>query len=123
VILMGLAGVLMFFFSRQLISLFTPDQEVIALGSIGIKIMALSEPFFALSIVITGILRGAGDSKWPFYITAIGMWGVRLIAVYALCYPLGLGIYGAWIAMVLDLAVRGLLSLWRLRSKVWLDAW
>jgi len=121
--LMGLAGVLMIIFSRPLIGFFTPDPEVLALGSKGLKIMALSEPFFAVATVVAGVLRAAGDSKWPFYVTAIGMWGVRLFILYLMCYPLGWGVYGAWIAMVIDLAVRGVISWWRFKQEKWLDLW
>jgi putative MATE family efflux protein len=123
ILLMGLAGLLMFVFSRPLVGFFTPDQEVLALGSKGLKIMAVSEPFFAMSVVVAGVLRGAGDSKWPFYITAMGMWGVRLLSLYLLCYTLGLGVYGAWIAMVLDIGTRGIISWWRYKQGNWLKSW
>ena len=89
--LMGAAGVLLFLFSRSLISIFTPDMEVIALGAIGLRIMAFSEPFFGLATAASGIFRGAGDARSAFLITFLGMWGVRLVLLYILCYPLGPG--------------------------------
>lgn len=121
--IMAFAGQLMFVFSKNLMMLFTPDPQVIALGSIGLKIMAFSEPFFAMAIVISGALRGAGDTRRPFYYTASGMWGVRVGTVILLCYILKIGVYGAWIGMILDLMVRGLLSLGRFRGGHWLEAW
>lgn len=119
---MAFAGLMMFLFSRQLMMIFTPDPQVIALGAIGLKIMAFSEPFFALAIVISGVLRGAGDTKRPFYYTSIGMWGVRVGTVILLCYVLEIGVYGAWVGMILDLMVRGILSLRRFLGGQWMGA-
>jgi putative MATE family efflux protein len=118
---MAFAGLMMFLFSRQLMMIFTPDPQVIALGAIGLKIMAFSEPFFALAIVISGVLRGAGDTKRPFYYTSMGMWGVRVGTVILLCYVLKIGVYGAWVGMILDLMVRGLLSLRRFLGGQWME--
>lgn len=122
-LMMGGAGVLLFFFSKPLISIFTPDLEVIALGMIGLKIMAFSEPFFGLATAASGIFRGAGDARAAFYITFIGMWGVRMILLYALCYPVGLGVFGAWYAMVADMVVRGALSYYLFRKNRWQHLW
>jgi len=121
VVSMAFAGLMMFLFSRQLMMLFTPDPQVIALGAVGLKIMAFSEPFFALAIVISGVLRGAGDTKRPFYYTSIGMWGVRVGTVILLCYVLEIGVYGAWVGMILDLMVRGILSLRRILGGQWME--
>lgn len=118
---MAFAGLMMFLFSRQLMMIFTPDPQVIALGAVGLKIMAFSEPFFALAIVISGVLRGAGDTKRPFYYTSMGMWGVRVGTVILLCYVLKIGVYGAWVGMILDLMVRGLLCLRRYLSGQWIE--
>lgn len=85
--------------------------------------MAFAQPFFALSIVGTGVMRGAGDAKWPFYISFICMWGIRLGLAYTLAYVVGLGLTGIWLGMITDLILRGLLSLFRVNSKKWLDIW
>lgn len=122
-VLMTVAGALMFIFARGLMSIFTGEAAVLDLGAGVLRIEALAEPFFALSMVIPGVLRGAGDTKWPFYISVIGMWGVRLISAYILAYPLGLGLTGAWIGMVLDLVVRGILSVIRFAAGKWKNAW
>ena len=111
VIFMTLMGFVLYFFSRQLITIFTPDAEVIELGGRVLQIEALAQPCFALAMVISGVLRGAGDTKWPFYISAVGMWGIRLGIAYVLAYPCGLGLLGAWCGMVADVVVRGVLSL------------
>jgi Na+-driven multidrug efflux pump len=113
----------MYIFSRQLMAFFSPDLAVIALGSRVLRIEAFAEPFFALSIVISGILRGAGDTKWPFINSLIGMWVVRLIPASILILGFGFGLEAAWGCMVADLVVRGLLNYRRYHKGTWIDAW
>jgi putative MATE family efflux protein len=123
IMLMSGTGVLMFIFSRQLMGFFTPDMAVIALGSKVLRIEAFAQPFFAMSIVIGGILRGGGDTKWPFINSLIGMWLVRLVPASILILGFGIGLEAAWGCMVADLVVRGLLNYRRYRMGTYLDAW
>ena len=105
----GVGGLLLFCFARPLSGVFTPDPQVMALAADMLRIVAISEPFFGLSIVLSGVLRGTGDSRSPFFIVLLGMWGVRILMAPALLYAAGLGLSAVWIAMVADLTVRGIL--------------
>ncbi len=120
ILIMTFAGVLLYLFSVNLMSLFTSDPEVIALGADVLKIVAFAQPFFAMSIAISGSLRGAGDTKAPFIITLITMWGVRIVFSFILVSSLGL--IGVWLAMALELGVRGLFFLYRLYSNKWIKS-
>lgn len=113
-------GILLFAFAPQLIALFTPDSEVIALGAKVLRIEAFAQPLFAASIVATGALRGAGDSKVPFYINLVSMWGVRITASILLAPRVGL--IGVWLAMCAELCVRGIIFLYRLKKGKWMMA-
>ena len=64
--IMTVGGLLLFLLADPLIRLFTPDEEAILLGAQVLRIVAFAEPFFAMSIVVTGVLRGAGDTRAPF---------------------------------------------------------
>jgi putative MATE family efflux protein len=123
IMLMSATGAIMFIFSRQLMSFFTSDVAVITLGSRVLRIEAFAEPFFAMSIVGSGILRGAGDTKWPFINSLIGMWIVRLIPATILIYFFNFGLEAAWLCMVADLVVRGLLNFYRYKRGNWVDVW
>lgn len=123
IMLMSGMGVMMFIFSANLMSFFTHDSAVIALGSRVLRIEAFAQPFFAMSIVVGGILRGAGDTKWPFYYSLIGMWLVRLIPASILILGFGFGLEAAWGCMVADLLVRGSLNYYRYKKGLWVDAW
>ncbi len=118
-IMMSLMGVVMFILADQLIALFTPDPMVRQIGASLIRIVAFEQPFSALSIIVSGALRGAGDTTTPFYIALGSMWGVRIVLAYVLGTVMGLGVQGIWIAMLSDLAVRGLLLLYRFLKGNW----
>ena len=117
--IMTLGGVILFVFAPQLISIFSSDPEVIELGIKVLRIVAFAEPLFGAAIVVTGALRGAGDSKAPFFICLATMWGVRI--VLALILVSSLGLIGVWIAMAVELCARGIIFMIRLYSKKWLN--
>lgn len=120
VVFMSLMGVFLFFGSELLVSLFIDNPEVIALGGRVLKIEAFAQPCFALSMVVFGVLRGAGDTRWPFFISLVGMWIIRLPLAYGLIHLTALGLAGAWIGMASDIGARGILAAIRLRSGKWL---
>lgn len=87
-----------------------------------LKIVAISMPSLAIVMVLTGALRGAGDTVWPLVFTAVGFLVIRipLAAYFAFetfqipvigfeVHGLGLGVHGAWIALVVDLLIRSLM--------------
>lgn len=113
-------GLLMFLFAEPLIGMFTPDADVMRLGASVLCIEAFAEPLFAASIVASGAFSGAGDTKWSFAANLLSMWGIRLPIALLLIGSLGLT--GMWIAMACELSIKGLVFLWRLRSKKWLDS-
>ncbi len=123
IMLMSATGLLMFIFAKELMGFFTPDQAVIVLGARVLRIEAFAQPFFAMSIVISGILRGAGDTKWPFINSLIGMWIVRILPATILILVFDFGLEAAWSCMVADLVVRGLLNYRRYRKGTWIDTW
>ena len=113
-------GLLMFLFAEPLIGMFTPDADVMRLGASVLRIEAFTEPLFAASIVASGAFSGAGDTKWSFAANLLSMWGIRLPIALLLIGSLGLT--GMWIAMACELSIKGLVFLWRLRSKKWLES-
>ncbi len=123
IILMSTAGLFMFIFAPQLMRFFTRDTQVITLGARVLRIEAFAQPFFALSIVIGGILRGAGDTKWPFINSLIGMWVIRILPASILVLVFNFGLEAAWSCMVADLVVRGLLNYYRYHKREWVTAW
>jgi Na+-driven multidrug efflux pump len=116
-ILMSLMGVVFFLFPEQIMSIFISDPAVIRLGVWPLRLVAFSQPMLATMMVLAGGLRGAGDTRATLVITAAGLWLVRVPLAFLLTPTLGL--VGAWIAMGVDLNLRGLGMFLRFRSSKW----
>jgi len=121
-IMIGCAS-LMYIFAPQMIGFFIKDAAVISLGSSMLRIIAFAEPCVAIATVVPGILKGAGDTRWPFYISIIGMWCVRLTLAMIMIKGFGAGLEGIWIPMSIDWTVRTLIGLWLVRGGKWMDLW
>ena len=117
--IMALSGVLMWLFAPALMSIFTADAAVIALGAQMLRIEAFAEPMFGASIVASGAMQGAGDSTTCFVLNLFSMWGVRLTLAFLLAPRFGLT--GVWTAMCVELCTRGVLFLLRLARGKWLE--
>lgn len=114
--MMVLSGLLLFLFAHGLMAILSPDLQVQDLGSLLLRMEAFAEPMYGASIVITGVLRGKGDTLWPACLNFLSIWCIRIPLAWILCRHLGLA--GAWIAMNIELNLRGLLFLGRLQH-VW----
>ncbi len=110
---------LFIFFSRFLISVFSPDPDVISLGSKIMIIMALTTHTQTSQVVFSGCLRGAGDTKFVALVSLVSVGILRPILTYLLCLPLGLGLIGAWISLVIDQAIRYSACAWRFKKGEW----
>lgn len=119
-LLVTVMGALMFGLAPVLTGLLTPEAEVVALSARVLRIVAFSEPLFAVSIVVIGALRGAGDSKGPFLINLCSMWGVRVLGV--LLFTRQFGLVGVWVTMTAELTFRGSVFLIRLLRGRWINA-
>jgi putative MATE family efflux protein len=119
--LMCTAGAIFFIWGESFAELFSgePTTTTRVTGQL-LKIVALSCPFLAVLQVVNGALRGAGDTTWPLAITLTGLVVIRIPFAAILAWHVvpilgadipgaGLGVHGAWIAMVADVAVRSIL--------------
>ena len=106
-------------FSRPIISLFSREPEVIALGSQTLFIAAATEIFFSFTVIAGGISRGSGDVRFSLLVSIIGMWGLRIGLVWLAIHPLGLGVAGVWLAIAADCFIRMVLCIWRIKSRKW----
>jgi putative MATE family efflux protein len=119
--LMTSAGVFFYVAAEPLTRLFLrPEQtEVMTLAAQLLRIVAFGMPPLALTMVVNGALRGAGDTRWPLVITLLGYLGIRLPLAYLLAHTYGLGVAGAWYAMVIDLVLRCLM----VNVRFWHGGW
>ena len=98
--MMVISGGLLFLFAPQLMSLFSRDMAVIALGVTVLRMVSVSEPFYGVPIVLEGIMQGVGKTVAPFVYNLIGMWGVRIAGTYICTQLLSHGLIAAWGCMI-----------------------
>ena len=98
--LMVISGGLLFLFAPQLMRLFSRDEAVIALGSAVLRMVAVSEPFYGVPIVLEGIMQGVGKTVAPFVFNLLGMWGVRITGTWVCTQLLRHGLIAAWACMI-----------------------
>jgi putative MATE family efflux protein len=117
--LMGVAGLAFVLFSPHIVGFFTNDSEVVALGTMPLRMVGIIQPLLAASMIFAGALRGAGDTRYPMAVTGGSIWLIRLPLAYLFALVLGWGLLGAWGAFAIDLSLRGLLNFLRFRSGRW----
>lgn len=100
VILMVLSGGALFLAAPWLMGLFSDSAEVIKLGTTVLRMVALSEPFYGVSIIVEGLMQGVGRTKAPFVYNIIGMWGIRIVGTFICTQMLGMGLISAWACMI-----------------------
>ncbi|MDR3588086.1 MAG: MATE family efflux transporter [Negativicutes bacterium] len=105
-------SVIFIVFSRQITGLFIEDPAVVQWGAVCVAIAALEQPTIAITYVLGGALRGAGDTRWPMYVTATGIWLLRIPLVYLFIVVWGWDITVAWFVTAADFLVRSAV-LWR----------
>ena len=98
--LMVISGALLFAFAPDMMKLFSKDPEVIALGAVVLRMVAVSEPFYGVFIVIEGMMHGMGNTLLPFIFSVSGMWGIRIVGTFICTKLLGMGLISAWACMI-----------------------
>jgi len=115
---MALVGGVLFFFGGPVARLYTADAAVIALCSSALRMTALVQPGMSYFTITAAGMRGAGDTRWPLYVTFVGLWTLRLGVAYYLV-QLGWGLTGIWVGIAVDQWTRALLIAWRYRLGRW----
>ncbi|MBQ1520665.1 MAG: MATE family efflux transporter [Clostridia bacterium] len=100
VILMTVTGGLLFAFAEPMAGVFSKDAQVIALASTVLRMVAVSEPVYGVSLVIEGMMQGAGKTVAPFVFNIIGMWLVRILGTFICIHLLSMGLVSAWACMI-----------------------
>ncbi len=117
--LMVVMGIVFFAFARPFAHIFTHDPKVVPLTVAYLRITALSEPFLALGLILSGSLNGAGDTKAPAWAGIVTLWGFRLPLAWLLIFHLHLGAAGAWWAMTVTTVLDGIIVLLLFKRGAW----
>ena len=100
VLLMTLTGGLLFAFAPAMAGVFSKDAEVISLATTVLRMVAVSEPVYGVSLIIEGMMQGAGRTTAPFIFNMLGMWGVRILGTFICIRLFSMGLVSAWACMI-----------------------
>lgn len=115
--IMVLNGVFLFFAARPLMNLLTSSEAVAALGAKMLRLVAFSEPFFGLMIIMEGIFYGLGRTQYTFLVETFSMWAVRILLTVFCVKLWHLPLQAVWVCMIADNVCKAVLLTIPILSK------
>ena len=100
VAMMVISGGLLFAFAPSMMAIFNQDVAVILLGATVLRMVALSEPFYGVSIILEGMMQGMGNTVKPLVLNIATMWGIRIVGTFICIRFLHMGLVSAWACMI-----------------------
>ena len=101
-LLLGASAVVLVLAAGPIASLFTRDPLTVAHAATFIRVFGASMVFFGVFFPLAGALRGAGDTRTPFYARFTGAFGFLLGFSYLAAIVLGWGLVGVYAGLVLS---------------------
>lgn len=109
----------LFFFAREIASMMSSDQKVIAFTCDYLRVIGLCQPFVALWLILFGAMQGAGYTRWPMIASTLVLTLFRLPLAWHLSVTQNWGPTGTWVAVSISVFIVGMLAVWRFQSGVW----
>ncbi len=101
-VMMVVNGCILYFVSYPLMCLMTNSATVAGIGAEMLKLVAFSEPFFGLMIVMEGIFYGLGRTRYAFFVETFSMWGIRILSTAIVVLVFQLSLKAVWYCMIAD---------------------
>ncbi|WP_369433920.1 MATE family efflux transporter [Psychromonas sp. MME1] len=112
--------VLAYLFRFELIDIFSDDPEVLILTAALMGGSIILEAGRVFNLIFISSLKGAGDIAYPVKIGILSMWGISVLLAYLFGIVFAFGVLGVWMAIAADEWIRGVIMMFRWRSKKWL---
>ncbi|MBR3349037.1 MAG: MATE family efflux transporter, partial [Solobacterium sp.] len=112
-------AIILFFFGRNLFSLFFQDPVVLDMGVLISKYIIVIILFQISQIIFGGCLRGAGDMRYCLFASLISVTLIRSLVTWGLTSVIQLGLHGIWIGILSDQVSRFLFLSLRFREGSW----
>jgi len=117
-LVMVASGLTFVLIPERLIALFSTDPSVLSVGSSLLFLAAVFQLFDGIQGVITGTLRGLGNTRIAMNVNLVAHWLLGLPVSYLLCFVAGWGVWGLWIGLSLGLIVTGVILFWVWTVKI-----
>lgn len=110
-------GLIIFLAAEPVMQVFTVDREVIGAGAAGLRVVALSQPLWAIIFIQSGAIRGTGNTRFPLRINATSVWmsvGFAYLFTYAIAGTLAV----IWAAFLITAPMAAGLLVWKFRRAI-----
>lgn len=114
-----LVSVVYFFFSENLVGIFTDEPGVIEVGGMWLKIVSYSYFVYAWWMVSVQAFNGAGDTMTPTKINLVFFWLIQIPLSYFLAKIVEMDISGVFWAIFASETAVGLFTLWLFKKGTW----
>lgn len=114
-----LVSIVYFFYSENLVGIFTDDKGVIAVGGLWLKIVSYSYFVYAWWMVSVQAFNGAGDTITPTKINLVFFWLIQIPLSYFMSKLLGMDVPGVFWAIFISETAVGLFTLWLFNKGKW----
>lgn len=114
------AAAVVFLFARPIADVFVNEPSVLRQTTVFVRVATIAVIWMGIDNTVTGSLRGAGDTRWPFYGKFVGLYLVAVpVAYLGVVTPLGLlAVYAAFVA---ETFIPGLVSFFRFWTGRWIE--
>lgn len=121
--IMAICSFMFFFFPTYLVALLSPENKVhLELAPPLLQISAFVTPLLAVNLILNGAMQGAGDTRNTAIINLTGLTIFRLGGAYVLAFPMGFGLWGIWLGIMIDIGVRGIVFWFYYHTNRWARA-
>ena len=100
--MLGVIAIIFWSFARPLINIFSSEPGVVANGVESLKILSSGYVFAGFSMVFGQAFNGSGDTATPAWINFLVYWCWQLPLAYTLAKPMGVGVMGVYISLVIS---------------------
>jgi Na+-driven multidrug efflux pump len=116
---MTITGTLIIVFAPVIVGAFSGEPEVMQYGTNCLRILGLGFPVYAIGMVITQSLNGAGETMIPVVLNLIAFWFLQIPLSYWLATSAGMGPNGAFIAIIASETLMTLMSVTVFQRGAW----
>jgi MATE family multidrug resistance protein len=115
----GLCTFVLAFGAPLIARMFTDDVHVLAAAIPLLYVAAAFQVADAANVVARGVLRGAGDVRYPAVVGVLAAWSLTPPLCWLLGHKLGLGAFGGWLGLSAEILATSALFWWRLARGGW----
>ncbi|KUO50330.1 MAG: hypothetical protein APF76_11515 [Desulfitibacter sp. BRH_c19] len=116
---MTTAAFIFFFLSEPVVRIFTTDENIIPIAASVVQIAAFAQTAVATEMTMAGALRGAGDTRFPLYLSLLGNWFIRLPLFYVALRIFNMGLEAVWWITAFQWLLIATIALWRFNQAKW----